>query len=171
MTTRFRPRFELTVDLNLSEVLGIFAAEKEKDEKCALQIFDHQIELRIRKEDRHYWSPFLRLSAKENEKGTSLMGRHGPNANVWTMFAALYASISIVGLMAIIFGFSQLSLGQSYSGFWIAGIALVLLFIVHIGGHLGRRKALPQMLLFHEYLEAVFVGHVLSLQDENEKAT
>ncbi len=169
MTTHLRPRFQISLDLEVEKVVEVFTKEKNRDDKsCSLQIFDDQIELRIRQEDRHFWSPFLRLSIIEESGVVMLRGKHGPNANVWTMFTALYAAISIVGVMALIFGMSQLRLGQSFTGFLVAGICALALFIVHLAGHWGRRKAHPQMLTFHTCLETLFDEHILSFEDENK---
>jgi uncharacterized membrane protein (DUF485 family) len=142
-----RPRFELVVDLSagqarerLAEGLG------EVDEGVIGDVYSDHVELNIPTDERHFWSPQLKLVFYEEPEGRALVdGRFGPNPNLWTLFLAAYVFFLMIGFAGLMIGTSQWGLGQTPTGLsllLVGGIGFVGVFVI---SRIGQRLADEQM--------------------------
>ena len=162
-----RPRFAMRVDLEGDAVMAAFESRKERgDLPFVVHLYERQVEIGIRSDERHAWSPFLNLLVETAENGTTLNGKYGPAVNLWTLFLAGYAVATIVGGVGLVLGYSQSMLDQEPTGYGLAVAAAMMLVVVHVAGRIGRWFAHPQMLQIHEHIEAMFGEHILELHDE-----
>ena len=166
MKTALRPRFRLRVDLAADDVMQLVETARPDLEACELRLFQHQVEVRIRAEDRHFWSPFLNLIVEEYESGSTLRGKYGPNVNVWTMFLAGYAACVLTGSVGVVVGVSQSTLGMPTWGYTVAIVCAVTTALLYVAGRMGRALAHPQMVVIHEVIEGLFADHILELHDD-----
>ena len=79
---------------------------------------------------------------------------------------AVYAVLFISGSVSLVTAYSQWAIGEETSGFAIAGACVIFAGAVYVTGQFGRYLAHPQMLIFHDFIETLFEGHILLLQDE-----
>lgn len=154
---RMRPRFRMTVELTPDEVVEeLRACVDAKNCPFVTRFHQHQVEITIPESDQHFWSPYLNLLIDPDDSGALIDGRFGPNVSVWTMFVAAYAILSLIGSVGLIMGFSQLSLGESPGGLWVAAICLVLIAAVYGLALVGQNLAKPQMNRIREFVETTF---------------
>ena len=170
MDVRLRPRFRLRVDMEPDAVMELFAARKHDDPPCVLHLYEHQVEFSVRQADRHFWSPFLNLIVEPTADGATLHGKYGPNVNVWTMFLATYAVAGIAGAVGLVVAWSQSMIGQEVTGLWITVGCAVIAAIVYVLGRVGRHLARPQMVVFHDFIEAKFGPHIVEILDEEHRS-
>lgn len=151
---RMRPRFRKQLDVTPDEVMEHFE-ECFRSGECAYvtQFHEHQVEITIPDERQHFWSPYLNLLVEQREGGTELDGRFGPNVAVWTMFVAAYAVLGIAAGVGVMMGFSQMSLDQETTGFWLAGACVVGIALVYAVALVGQRLAGPQMSEIRGFVE------------------
>jgi len=98
-----------------------------------------QIELYLREGERRFFSPQLTMHLTEEEGGTTLRGRFGPNPNVWTMFMACYAIVVFSALGGVFFGFAQVMMGEAAWGLLSIPAGLLLVGAIHAAARFGQR--------------------------------
>jgi hypothetical protein len=149
-----RPRFQLEIPLPPADVHGRLESKLACDGcPCRANVLGNHVEVTIREDLRHFWSPHLSLELKEAQKGSVLNGLFGPSPNVWTMFLAGYAFLVLTAFFAGVLGLVQLSLGEPP---WGLGVAVTSFFgcaIPYAGSVVGRRLAAEQMELLRCFLE------------------
>jgi hypothetical protein len=118
------------------------------------KIVQHNVIVKIAKNEQHYWSPELHVavekyeafaSGDENEGKTIIRGNIGPTSTVWTMFMFFYVLVGVLGSFGGMYGLSQWTLGMTPWAFWFLGLALVILagiwMAIRIGQKLGNEQA------------------------------
>ncbi len=161
MDVRLRPRFGLRLNLASQRVMERFEELQGDDShRCEVLLLERQVEMTVTAEERHYWSPYLKMLLKEEGTQTVLEGKFGPNINVWSLFLAAYAVLAIVGSGGLILATSQFQLGQSPTGLWLSTTCLVLAVVVWIAGKIGQRWAYDQMVLIHTVVHQEFAGSI-----------
>lgn len=113
----------------------------------------NHVEVTIRDDLRHFWSPHLSIELKEAEEGAVLNGLFGPSPNVWTMFLAGYAFLILTGFFSGVLGLVQLSLGEPAWGLGVAIGSALACAIPYAGSVVGRRLAAEQMEVLRCFLE------------------
>ena len=128
---------------------------------CSAVVRKNFILLRIRPEERHFWSPQLSLSFEVDEEDkdfTIIRGLYGPNPTVWAFFTYGYAALGILAMFLGMYGFSKYSLNQDHSILWslpvLAGLAVILYLIAQFGQKIGAE----QMFTLHHFFENS-IGH------------
>ncbi|MHC4948561.1 MAG: hypothetical protein ACYTG1_09895 [Planctomycetota bacterium] len=150
---RLRPRLARPVSLTPGD-LAARADDllRRPDAPCRGLATDHQIDLRIRETDRHFWSPQLTVIIEPRDGGSHLVGHFGPNANVWTLFMACYAFVVFSGLIGACFGLAQMFLGDPPWGLWSLPIAAVLLVLIYAAAGVGQRLGRDQVDVLEHFL-------------------
>lgn len=149
MNWRLRPRFRLQVRLPADEVVDRFADVDTTDGPFELYVEDRQAELTVSADDRHFWSPYLKLRIDPEDGETELRGTFGPNINVWSMFVAAYAVSALVGTTGLFVAFSQVWIDQSPTGLGLTALSVVATLLVWVAGQIGQRLAYDQMIALH----------------------
>ena len=163
-----RPRFQLVVDLPASEArerIGEGLAGAGED--VIGDVYSDHIELNIPTEDRHFWSPQLKLVFYEESEGRALVdGRFGPNPNLWTLFLAAYVFFLMIGFAGLMIGTSQWGLGQTPSGLYLSLVGGVGFFGVFVISRIGQRLAAEQMDLLGRFVRQRFSEAIVSSQPD-----
>lgn len=162
-----RPRFKERYKMQPSEVIDLIELRISKlDCGCSAIVRKNFIIVRIRPDERHFWSPQLSLSFEvdeEDDSFTIIRGLYGPNPTVWALFTYGYVALGILFTFLGMYGFSKYSLGQDHTVLWslpiLAGLALVLYIIAQFGQKLGAE----QMFTLHHVFEDS-VGHRIHLE-------
>lgn len=148
MSIAMRPSLELTVEWGAEQVI-----ERLREEAaapgciCRVEVFyGDQVELRIKREHHHTWSPQVVLSLEEQQDGTTtLRGKFGPDGQIWTMFMAGYASAGMLALGGGVVLSSQMMLkGQTRWGAWLMLVGIALAIVVYLLARVGQQLASPQ---------------------------
>jgi hypothetical protein len=155
---KVRPRFRLRLQLAADEILARITERLARpDCPCEAMISDaHRlVELRVRKQDRHFWSPALSVTVSEGDRGAGSVvdGLIGPNPNVWTLFAMLYMGLWTMLMFAGIFGLVQWTLDRWPWGLWVTGALAVALALLYLVSRVGQHLAAPQTAMLRHVLE------------------
>ena len=148
-----RPRFRLEVPLAPDAVHARLRSQLDATAcPCRAVVRGDHVEVMIREELLHFWSPRLSLEIEPHAEGATLQGLFGPAPHVWTMFLAAYAFLGLTASFAGMLGLVQLGLGQTPWGLWVACGALVGGVLPYLGSQVGQGLAAEQMELLREFL-------------------
>jgi hypothetical protein len=95
----------------------------------------------------------LSVEVEAQENGTLIRGLLGPRPVVWTLFASFYAFALFAGLVGLIWGLSQWSLGITPFALWIVPVAILLIIIAYGIAYTGQKLGYEQMLLLRGFLD------------------
>ena len=112
---RMRPRFEVELDVPAEAVLARLRAQlAETDAPVGGKVLSRQAELCIPRRRAHFWSPCLSLEFERGEAGpTRLRGRFAPEPGVWMLFMGVYGILAMGALAGLMYGASQMMLGEA----------------------------------------------------------
>ncbi|MBF4984245.1 GTP-binding protein [Nonlabens mediterrranea] len=145
-TIKLRPRFSITIDNNISEVINNFKKAKRNVNGYKISLSDHHVFIRIPTLHQHFWSPQLHLEFRENSMKTEIHGLYGPNPTVWTMFMFLHFILAILIIGASIWLYTLIVTNNSIQVAIILIISLIIIWLsFYIAGRLGRKKGNRQM--------------------------
>lgn len=150
-----RPRFDLRVNLSTDEVLRRIREELSKPgAECTGKIITPHAVLQMHDEKQHFWSPQLTVEVEETDKESCSLLRCiiGPMPSVWTMFASFYALSVFAGLVGLVWGGSQLSLGMSAHGLWLVPVSVIMILVAYIIALTGQKLGYDQMVLLKKFL-------------------
>ncbi len=114
--------------------------------------FEFSAVLKVAEQDRHFWSPQLHLALDDGEDQTLIHGRFSPHPTVWSGFLALYLAIAFSGIVGVIFGTSQWTLGVTPTALLAGPVAIVLTGAVYLAARTGRRLGRDQMMELSTFL-------------------
>lgn len=111
-------------------------------------ILVHQPELRS------FWSPWLTLDLHAvSDAQTRVAGRFSPHPSLWIGFMFAYLGLAALSLFALLFAFSQWSLGKPPVALWALCGTGALTVGLWAAGKLGERRARTQMEELRQVLE------------------
>lgn len=158
---RLRPTFRKEVGCTPNDLMDALSGALSTSSGIRGAVYEASCMLRVPLDEVHFWSPQLQVSIDTVEDGHTIVhGIFGPRPAVWSMFIALYVAIVFAGSMGVIYGFSQLTLGDNPFALWAGPAAIVLYAAVYFVGRVGRRLGHDQMIQLKEFLD-----HVISNTD------
>lgn len=162
-----RPRFKDRYKMQPDEVVELVRNHMEKLEcGCSAVVRKNFILLRIRPEERHFWSPQLSLSFEldeEDDSFTIIRGLYGPNPTVWAFFTYSYAALAILATFLGMYGFSKYSLDQDYTVLWSLPVFGVMALALYFVAQFGQKIGAEQMFTLHHFFEDS-VGHRIHVE-------
>lgn len=159
---RIRPRFRFTTKSSPEQI------KKEMEEKLKTthesflfkSVPGHFI-VKIKGEEKHYWSPHLHIVFEKLPNGNTLIrGLYGPNPNIWTLFALLYGSVLLSILFIGFYEGAQYSLGIISSFSWTIPILIGLGISMYLISQLGQKLGAEQTFALHHFLEDSLHQHI-----------
>lgn len=154
---RLRPRFRL--ELNCHP--GTLAEEMHNHlnasaDRVRGSVYHTSCVLKMPLSDVQFWSPQLQISIDPDADGQTIVhGQYGPRPAVWSLFIALYVAVGFIGVMGVIFGYSQMLLGNPASAYWAGPIAIVLSILIYVVARQGRRVGYAQMVHLRTFFNEV----------------
>ena len=142
---RMRPRFRGHAPHDRSRAQVLLQNAIDDSTGVRGTTYEFSAVLKVAEEDRHFWSPQLHLSLDDGEDQTLIHGRFSPHPTVWSGFLALYLAIAFGGLIGVIFGLSQWTLGVTPTALLAGPAAIVLSAVVYLAARTGRRLGRDQM--------------------------
>ncbi len=158
---RMRPRFAIETREQPRELL---CRLREALDRSSVQvegdIFGNHAVLRIPDEQAHYWSPQLSIDFDPGRAAdrTIVRGLFAPRPSIWTLFVALYSMFIFCGLMGIVVGFSQWTLGNVPTFLWLVPVSSVLCLCVYGLALYGQRLGNDQMVVLRNFLDGALAG-------------
>ena len=107
----------------------------------------------FRAEFRHFWSPWLNLDLQSEDRGARVSGRFSPHPSVWTGFAFGYLVLTVVSFFALVFGYSQTTIGTTPVAFGVLPVSLAIAAAMWWSAQIGQRLARDQMAQIRALLE------------------
>ncbi|UXP33730.1 hypothetical protein N6H18_07160 [Reichenbachiella agarivorans] len=153
---RVRPRFKIDSAYSVEEIKTLFKTEKESAEcPCQIVFAHHTLVIRIPAAEQHFWSPQLNLNLDEELDKTVVRGYYGPSPSIWAIFTFSYASAGILGLFALIYGYSQLMLGSYPWAIWVAACFVIVGALLYLLSQFGQKLGAEQTFRIHMFFEKV----------------
>lgn len=153
-SVRIRPRFQKQLDQDMPEVELLLKSKLEATDKFSYTMDPRHVVIRIKPEDRHFWSPQLSLTLDETEEGTLVRGLYGPAPNVWTIFLLSYLAIAVLALFALFLGLSYWMLDQDIKIFWALPVLGMAALAVYLIAQFGQKIGAEQTFRLHQFIEA-----------------
>lgn len=150
---RMRPRFTGMATVTPMEFREALEDALSRSDNFRGSVFDTSAVVKVAERDRHFWSPQLHLALESADPpGSFIRGRFSPHPTVWSGFLALYLAIAFSGIIGVIFGASQWTLGTPPTGFIAGPAAIFLTVIVYLAARIGRRLGRDQMTRLRQFL-------------------
>ncbi len=161
---RIRPRFkEKVVGSAENYVISIKKALDQNAEFTGLTSENYCV-IKIRPEERHYWSPQLTLTLEELSKDElEVRGLYGPKPSVWAVFFMSYAALGVLALFAGVFGLSQVMLEKPAPILWAIPVMAVIALVLYLSAQAGQKVGAEQMFRIHHFYEQV-IKHRVALK-------
>jgi hypothetical protein len=122
-----RPTFERRFACPPKQITQRLRARLERnDVPYRGDFYPNHIIVSLPPEEEHFWSPQLSLDLQATNAGTVVRGIYAPRPSVWTMFMAMYAFAVFGGVIGVVFGSSQWTLGMEPTGLWAIPGAMAL---------------------------------------------
>ncbi len=138
-TPRARPTFEQPLRTDRRSFFeSLEDALRDHDGRCRGRIFDDYAILRIRAEERRFWSPALHIHVEERSGEATLCGKFSPSSPIWTAFVAIYVGLACVAIGAACYGGAQMTLEETPWAFWIVPGALALAAFTYGAAFVGQ---------------------------------
>lgn len=150
---RMRPRFTGMASVTPLEFLEALESALSHSVDFRGSVFDTSAVVKVAERDRHFWSPQMHLALEITDPaGSFIRGRFSPHPTVWSGFLALYLAIAFSGIIGVIFGASQWTLGTPPTGFIAGPAAIFLTVVVYLAARVGRRLGRDQMARLRQFL-------------------
>jgi hypothetical protein len=150
---QIRPRFKLIVKESPTEILDkIKNGISVEGSGVTGWTADRSAHVQTIEKERHIWSPQLTIYAEQIEDSTELRCVIGPNSTLWTTILFFYAVIGMGALLGLLWGLSQLTLGQAPQAFWLIAIAVVLTGLVFFMAKVGQKLSSDQMIILRDFV-------------------
>ncbi|OEK02782.1 hypothetical protein BFP97_15160 [Roseivirga sp. 4D4] len=158
---RIRPRFKESVPENVESFKNRIQTALDAENEFSGLVSDQYCVIKIRPEERHYWSPQLTLTLEENsEDDLEVRGLYGPKPSVWAVFFMSYAALGILSLFAGVFGLSQLMLDKPAPILWAIPIMAAVALGLYLIAQAGQKVGAEQMFRIHHFYEQVIKHRV-----------
>jgi hypothetical protein len=140
-----RPRFSGRAPHGRSRFQALLQDSLDASDGIRGVTYESSAVLKVAERDRHFWSPQLHLALEGDEDQITIHGRFSPHPTVWSGFLALYLAIAFSGIIGVIFGTSQWTLGVTPTGLIAGPTAIALTGLVYLAARTGRRLGRDQM--------------------------
>lgn len=150
---RPRPLYEAEAMLPPVDVLTrVRAALEAGGCPCEGHVGRRHLNLHIRADQRHLWSPFICVEVSARDGGSTLRGYFGPHPHLWGIYTAVYATQVFLFIAGAVYGGVCWSLGEPLTGLWVAALMLATLALSCATNIAGEWAGAPQMELTRAFL-------------------
>lgn len=152
---RMRPVFELPLRVEGAAVLrAVRAGLAGAGAPVEGVVLQSQAELTTRREEAHFWSPYLSVEVTEGDDGAwSLKGRFAPEPNVWILFMGIYGILGMCALAGAMYGASQVIVRESPWGFAAVPAALALIGFTYGAAFIGQGLGAEEMYKLRSFVD------------------
>jgi hypothetical protein len=162
-----RPRFEIDSKLSPQALARRVQRFIQSSDRVRGLAQETRIELAIDGDEHHFWSPQLVATVTLGPDGRAhVAARFGPDPYVWVLYLLAYMGLSILTLIALAFGFAQLTLKQPPTALYVAPGAAVLAALVYGASYVGQGFGSDQM-----YFLRTTLKNLAEAEDEADRAS
>jgi hypothetical protein len=155
-----RPRFELRSKLPPEEIQRRLRALLHADPRLRGVALVDRVELSMSGEDLRFWSPQLVADVeKDDAGGVRMLARFGPDPYVWGLYVLTYIALTFLTFIALAFGISQMVMGITPTGLYVAPAGAVLAGLVYGASFVGQGLGSEQMYLLRATLAETAEAH------------
>lgn len=159
-----RPRFRKELKISQASLEEKINQTLKENEKFNYTSDPGHIIVRIKAEDRHFWSPQLSLSFEELDNGhTIIRGLYGPSPNVWTLFTLIYLGISVLGIFALFLSASYYFLDQEIKYIWTLPVLGALAIATYFIAQFGQKLGVEETFRLNQFIESI-IGEELHVE-------
>jgi len=149
-----RPRFKIEIKMPEYELITRISKEiKSCNGRCEINLLRNHIIFKIPEDMQHFWSPELSIEIEESDEKSVLHCILGPRSAIWTLFATFYGLSLFAGLIGIVIGLSQWSIGNYPYGFWLVPVSVILISLAYLIAITGQKLSYNEMLFLRRKLE------------------
>lgn len=150
-----RPRLDVVLPRSPADVLAQLRFNlADPQSACEGRVEGRHLQLFIREDQRHTWSPFLEADVAKHPDGAHVTGRIGPHPSVWTFFVLCYAVSAFVAVTGLILGGVQWSLDMDAWGFLLVPVCVLLALGTYVLALTGQRIGGEQVEELEQFVEA-----------------
>lgn len=148
-----RPEFRRELDLPLRGVgQAVANALARTPNRVVGKVAESVVELYPTRAERHLFSPHLSVVLYPRNQ-TLVVGRYGPNPDVWTFFVALYALCFFAAFGGTIGAVSQWAANLEPTAWIGIPVGMVGAVFVYVAALIGRHAARHQVALLADFFE------------------
>lgn len=125
----------------------------------------------IDESERHFWSPWLHLEVRELEDKREVFGRFSPHPSIWTGFMMTYLAMATAIFFALMFGFSQMMIGNPPWAFSVIPFALAIAGSLWLASQAGQRLAHAEMEGLSKLIEDSVLPQPGAAESSQERGT
>jgi hypothetical protein len=151
----FRPRIKLQATCTRAEAIESFQQRLESTDLPVVGMVSRRLnhaEMRIHRDVRHFWSPYMSIAVEEGDDGSVVHGQIGPHPSLWVFFAFVYITSLSGACIGLVFGLSQWSLGLVPWALWILPGATIVCLVLYLISRFGQGLAESQMQMMESFL-------------------
>ena len=151
----FRPRLKLHTSCSRAEAIERLQERLESTDLPVIGMVSkrlHHAEMRIHRDVRHFWSPYMSIAVEESRGGSEVHGQIGPHPSLWVFFAFGYITSLSGACIGLVFGLSQWSLGIYPWGLWVLPATTIACLILYLISRFGQQLAENQMQIMENFL-------------------
>jgi hypothetical protein len=151
----FRPRIKLQATCTRAEAIASLQEQLETTDLPVVGMVSRRLnhaEMRIHRDVRHFWSPYMSIAVEEGESGSEIHGQIGPHPSLWVFFAFVYITSLSGACLGLVFGLSQWSLGLYPLALWVLPAATIVCLVLYLISRFGQGLAEGQMAMMESFL-------------------
>jgi hypothetical protein len=149
-----RPLFRLNLPIAREQLMDAIRTALSDDAAPVVgRVLRRHVELTVRPNAQHFWSPHLSLDVLEDDQGTLLRGRYAPHPHIWMLIMAVYSVLLLATIGACVYGCSQWLLGWTPTALWSLPLCAAGAIATWTTSTIGQALAEPQMQGLQQFLE------------------
>jgi len=156
-TPLIRPMFEIAVDRDPETVMENLRRRLPQCPRCTGMSVGRHAELFVPEEERRVWSPWLSVTAREDDHGTTVRGRFAPHPSIWTLYLFLAFGLGFALLVGLTWGYAQWAMDTVPWAFWSAPLLLALAMALYGISLIGQRLSATQMVQLRSALDELIL--------------
>ncbi len=156
-TPLIRPTFEIAVDLDPETVMENLRRRLPQCPRCTGMSLGPHAELFVPESERRVWSPWLSVTARESDHGTTVRGRFAPHPSVWTLYLFLAFGLGFALLVGLTWGYAQWAMDTVPWALGSAPLVLALALALYGISLIGQRLSASQMVQLRSALDELLL--------------
>lgn len=152
---RMRPDFNVAVSSRGPQVLANLERQLSREDAPFVgQTADRHAVVRMPESRSSLLSPILDLELLGQEgEGLVLKGRFTPHPNVWTGFMAVFATLGLLGIAGMMYGFAQITIDERPWALLAGPIAAALIAFVYGAVFIGQGLVADEMYALRAFVD------------------
>lgn len=140
-----RPRFEIEFDSSPDEVMTEIRNRLPDCPHCTGMSVGRHAELFVPDNERRVYSPWLSVTARDQNGGTTLTGRFAPHPSIWTLYLFCSFALGFALLVGTTWGYAQWATEKTPWALLTVPAVIGSGIALYLASQLGQRLGAEQM--------------------------